>query len=273
LVVLSSAAAGATLIINLLCIISDVATSPQLAGLLVLPGFSLCALGCIVEQLSNVAALCERVSYLPVCLSVGGDPVRANGGVMVMPGEPLHVDRAYSLVFVIAGESSAFDGPGTRLENWLGWLDRRGCVLGAVEGGTRILARAGLLDEHLCAVPAAQEQAFTNDFPRVRTIPESFCNDGTRMTCADTAGVPGMMQAFLSEQVGPASAVISLFQAEAKNGSQPPAAAAWRWGISDRRVSVWACRSVSWNVSSEEISAARRTITILRSGCAEHACC
>lgn len=91
---------------------------PQAAGLLMLPGFSLCALGCVIEQLSDAATLRKAGSYLPVCLSVDGDPVRSNGGVMVMPGASRRVNATYSLVLVIAGESTAFDELGTRLGNW-----------------------------------------------------------------------------------------------------------------------------------------------------------
>ncbi|MDN3920097.1 GlxA family transcriptional regulator [Roseateles violae] len=117
-------------------------STPQLCALLLLPGFSLRAAAGIIEVLQAANELQDEANYRFSCVSPQGGPVRAAAGVS-WDAEPFDVQRPWNLLLVLAGECPPCE---PAVLQQLRLLDQRGCVLAGVDGGSALLAAAGLLE-------------------------------------------------------------------------------------------------------------------------------
>ncbi len=75
-----------------------------------------------------------------------------------------------------------------RVLAWLRRLDRQGSELGAIETGTYILARAGLLQGHRVTLHWENAPSFAEEFPDIEVTGELFESHGKRFTCSGGTG-------------------------------------------------------------------------------------
>ena len=77
-----------------------------------------------------------------------------------------------------------------------------GVSIGAVCTGTYILAKAGLLDGHRCAIHWENFDSFREEFPEIEATQELFEIDRNRFTCAGGTASIDMMLALITAKKG-----------------------------------------------------------------------
>lgn len=178
----------------------------QQVGLFLAPGFSLLALGGAIEPLR----VANELAQAPLCqwsvLSVDGQDVLSDSGLLVAARRPAWQATDCSLIVLFAGAAAAID-PDPGLRDSLSNLSRYVSRLAGVEEAIIPLAKAGLLNGYRCAVPPSLAQRIIHEFPRIHAVTyELFCSDRNRLTCVSGA-VTRMMLAVIAEQHGVAMAV------------------------------------------------------------------
>lgn len=166
---------------------------PQAIGFVVVPKFSMIALTCAVEPLRIANRLAGRELYRWPLFSIDGKPVVASNGFEMTPSGDLEQATPLSTVAVCAG-IDVHKVTDKALMNWLRRMDRKGADIGALDTGSYILARAGILAGYNCTIHWEQLAGFAEDFPDIEVTTELFEIDRQRFTCAGgTAGIDMML--------------------------------------------------------------------------------
>jgi AraC family carnitine catabolism transcriptional activator len=175
-------------------LIADVTNSRYSFAFVLLEKFSMLSLSALVEPL-RIANYCSgRNIYGWHFLSADAESVTSSTGVAV-PVQPLPMDDAIpDAVFVCGGwNAERYDCP--RLFAWLQHVGRSGARLGAIETGSYILARAGLLQGYSATIHWHCHNAFRECFPAIDLQDALYVIDRKRMTCAGgTAGLDMMLR-------------------------------------------------------------------------------
>ena len=166
---------------------------PQRIGFVVVPRFSMIALTSAVEPLRIANRLSGRELYRWPLFSMDGEPVAASNGFTLTPDGDL--ERASDLSTVaICGGLDVHRIDDRPLATWLRRMDRKGIDIGALETGSYLLARAGMLSGYTCTIHWEHLAAFAEDFPDIEVTTELFEIDRQRFTCAGgTAGIDMML--------------------------------------------------------------------------------
>ncbi len=211
----------------------------QRIGFFLVPGFSIADLSSATEPLLVVNRVRRCQLYSWQLISSNNQPVTSDSGFILMPH--LSIDQAadFSLVLVVSSlEAAGYRN--SRVNSWLRRLARTDCRLGAVDCGTILLARAGLLEGYHCALPWQLAQDFSEEFPEVVVTHELFCIDRDRLTCAGETAVLDLMLALIAEHHGPGTAIEVaehlLYTRIRAPGESQRMAIEWRYGITDRRM-------------------------------------
>jgi transcriptional regulator GlxA family with amidase domain len=166
--------------------------APERIGFLLVPQFSMMAFFSAVEPLRIANRVAGRELYSWHIFSLDGGPVEASNGMAVMAEAPMGAVEHFP--FVIACASFDPQRYETKaLLSWLRRLGRQGAVLGGLDTGTHILARAGLLNGHRATLHWENLPAFTEEFPDIEASAELFEIDGKRITCAGGTAAIDMM--------------------------------------------------------------------------------
>jgi AraC family carnitine catabolism transcriptional activator len=176
------------------------ADNPRRIGFLLLPKFSMMAFVSAVEPL-RVANRFGGALYRWEVLSETGEPVTASNGMSLVADASLATTGRYSTVIVCAGFA-----PEThfsrRMGAWLRRLDHEGVTLGAMDTGSFLLARAGLLDGYRATTHWESLDSFRERFPRVEVEAGLFVFDRNRLTCAGGTAALDMMLHLIRLQHG-----------------------------------------------------------------------
>jgi AraC family transcriptional regulator, L-arginine-responsive activator len=153
-------------------------------GLLLVPGFSMLALGGLLDALEAANALQREAVYRAGCLSLAGGAVPSHGGLL-LPTEPAATTDLLA-AFVIATESIE---PDVAMLAWLRRCADDGVALGGVDAGAAWLAAAGLLEGQRACADWALLDGLAEDHPGVAwanglwelssTPPRLSCAGGT----------------------------------------------------------------------------------------------
>lgn len=165
--------------------------------MLLLPGFSLRAAAGVVETLAAANELQDEVEYRCVCNSLDGGAVASATSVPWLT-VALDSQQPWHLLLVLAGEVSA---PEPALLATLQSLDRRGCLLAGVDGGSAVLAAAGLLDGQRATVHWAWAEALQQAHPAV-VWSSHVWELNTRLSCAGGGASTDLMLAWLTREHG-----------------------------------------------------------------------
>lgn len=156
--------------------------------------FSMLSLSALVEPL-RIANYCSGRNLYDWCfLSVDGKDVSASTGVMVPTQKISQDDSQWDAIIVCGGwNAERYDAP--ELFGWLQHKGRSGVILGAIETGSYILARTGLLRGHSATIHWHCHNAFKERYPNIDLKDALYVVDRNRMTCAGgTAGLDMMLQ-------------------------------------------------------------------------------
>jgi AraC family carnitine catabolism transcriptional activator len=160
-------------------------------ALVLLPRFSALSASCLVEPLRIANYCAGRLNYEWQFVSVDGKPVLNSAGVAV-PTLPVDSADEFDTVIVVGGwNSERYNNP--ELTNWLRHAAHRGIVLGAVETGSYLLARAHLLGGYKATIHWHCHTAFEESFPEVEFRDELFVVDRQRITAAGGIACLDMM--------------------------------------------------------------------------------
>ncbi len=179
---------------------------PERVGFLIVPRFSMMAFFSAVEPLRIVNRLSGRGLYSWHIFSCDGAPVEASNGMTVMAEAAIADVERFPVVIVCA----SFDpqlSESKALLNWLRRLDRQGTVLGGLDTGTHVLARAGLLGGHRVTLHWENLPGFAEEFPDIEVSSELFEIDRKRMTCSGGTAAIDLMLHLIWARHGEALAV------------------------------------------------------------------
>ncbi|WP_245520383.1 MULTISPECIES: GlxA family transcriptional regulator [unclassified Mesorhizobium] len=172
------------------------------------PGFSMLALSSAVEalRLANYVLGCNAYDWR--LASRDGRHVNADFGFEVPATADLESERKQlassgrpSLVLVCANSGVA--SPRDRaLEAWLRECRLRGVTIGGLGSASHIIAEAGLLNRHRCAVHWKEWPSFGEKFPEVQPSYALYHGDGGIWTCAGGSSAFDMMLQIVSQNRG-----------------------------------------------------------------------
>ena len=218
---------------------SKSAMAVQRIGFFLVPGFSIADLSSAIEPLLVVNRIRRKQLYNWQLISVNDQPVASDSGFILMPHGSIDQAGDFSLLLIVSSLVAA-GYCNSRVNSWLRRLARTDCRLGAVDCGTILLARAGLLDGYHCALPWQLEEDFAEQFPEVVVTRDLFSIDRGRLTCAGETAVLDLMLALITEQQGPDTAVEvadhMLYTRIRAPGESQRMAIEWRYGITDSRM-------------------------------------
>lgn len=132
-------------------------------ALLLLPGHSALAAGALLEAFSRVNELQDEADYRPQPVSLAGGPVAASSGAQFIT-EALDPQLPWHALFVLAGERAPASAALLALLRELG---ARSCVLAGVDGGSAVLAAAGLLNGERASVHWTLADTLMEAYPAV----------------------------------------------------------------------------------------------------------
>ncbi|MFY7866727.1 GlxA family transcriptional regulator [Roseateles sp.] len=140
------------------------AQAPELraCGLLLLDGVRLLPLAGVLEALEWASRLQVEAIYPTTLLSPSGLPVQC--GALELRTEALTLGLPWHVVFVCAAEGSEAS---QEVLQWLREQALAGVALAGVDGGSAILAEAGLLNNERATVDGHLLEALQEDFPDV----------------------------------------------------------------------------------------------------------
>ena len=160
---------------------------PERIGFLLVPEFSMMALFSAVEPLRVANRLSGRQLYSWHIFSEDGGPVVASNGMSLVAEASIgEIARFPSVVVCASFSPERYESK--KLLAWLRRLDRQGSELGAIETGTHVLARAGLLDGYRVTLHWENLPSFAEEFPDIEVTGELFEIDRKRFTCSGGTG-------------------------------------------------------------------------------------
>ncbi len=179
--------------------------APQTISFLLMPGFSMLGLMSAVEPL-RVANRFGGELYAWRFLTAGGGLAAASNGMRFVPDGCLYQEGIEGPLFVCAG----FD-PEATLDDRLIVRIRRvaaaGGIVGGIDTGSVILARARLLDGRRATVHWESLAAFREAFPDVNVKGYLFEIDRNRHTCSGGTSAIDLMLHMIADQHGDLLAV------------------------------------------------------------------
>ncbi|MEM9604655.1 MAG: GlxA family transcriptional regulator [Pseudomonadota bacterium] len=152
-----------------------------------------------VLRLSNRLRGDQRFSWQ--FYSTHGDPALANNGLSV-PVEGSQLDGGTADIAVVCGPHDPFNYRDRNTYAWARRYATAGSTLMAVDTGTYLLARAGVLQGYRCTLHWENIPGFVEEFPDIVVSQELFERDRDRVTCAGGTAAMDMMLAFVQDQHG-----------------------------------------------------------------------
>lgn len=169
-------------------------------GFLLLPKFSMLELFCAIEPL-RIANRLGSLDFSWSFISIDGAPVAASNGIPVAPSQSLSEVRDLPILFVTASfepEAAIRRQDQAKLRD----LARHGTLLGGIDTGPFILARAGLLENRRTTLHWESLAAFAEEFPEIPTSANVFELDGDRLTCPGGTAPIDMMLHLVAVRAG-----------------------------------------------------------------------
>lgn len=179
---------------------------PEPIGFLLVPEFSMMAFMAAIEPLRVANRLAGQSLFTWHAVSIDGEPVTASNGMAMVSEARLDDPPSLSALIVCA----SFNPQKAETKALLGALRkiaRKGLPLGALDTGTHILAKAGLIEHERVTMHWEAVPAFREEFPLIDVSDELFEISPTRFTCAGGTAALDMMLHMIGMKHGHALAV------------------------------------------------------------------
>lgn len=170
-------------------------------GFLLIPSFSLLSCVSAVEPLRAANRLAGRPLYRWHFISADGCPVAPSNGMLQQVGAGLGDSPSLSHL-VVCGPFEPGQYRNDMVFKWLRNLAHKGIHLGALETGSYVLARAGLMNGYRCAIHWENLPGFVTEFPAIDVSREIFVVDRQRFSCAGGTAAMDMMLDLIQRHYG-----------------------------------------------------------------------
>jgi len=177
--------------------------TPLKLAVLVQPPVSVGTLGAITDPLIAANRLGGQDYYAVTLVSLDGAPVTL-GERWALPVDGALSDLHYCNALVIASDGHPHpsdDSISQLLLDSLKRLAAAGTAFGATRGGTRWLARAGLLDDHRAAIHWEDMPLFREQHPQLIHCASLYEVDADRFTASSSQATLDMMLYLVSQQI------------------------------------------------------------------------
>lgn len=156
---------------------------PVKVGIFVSKKFPLAPFAMVLESLRLANDATRRHAFQGLIVSEDGADVPSSCGQPARAHYSVADCPAIDVVLVCSGvRPQLVDDPAVM--RWLRACYKTGSQVGAISGGSFVLARAGLLSGRACAIHWASAVALAETYPDVRVSGEIFVTDGRVVTCA-----------------------------------------------------------------------------------------
>lgn len=197
-------------------------SEPLTIAVLVLPQASILEVASALDPLRSANRFLGREAFRWRVVSPDGRPVPLTCGIeLPSAGAPGAAEGAEALM-VIAGYR--LDAVVTRpLIRDLRRLAPRTALLGGIDAGPWVLARAGLLDGHRATVHWEDLEDFAARHPEIEVVPDRFVVDRARATVGGAAAAADFMLALIAARHGRplARQIATSFLMTARPGADP----------------------------------------------------
>lgn len=174
-------------------------------GFLLLPRFSMLALGSALDVLAAANELLAHSEHQPLLIGLDARPVRAGCGTPITPAHLLSNAPPLATLHVLSDAplpEAQRDGHAAVLHPWLRERAATGTVLGGVGTGAAVLAQAGLLDGHRATAHYTHVAQLQQQHPEVVFSSNVYEIDRQRLSCAGGTAALDMMIAWLGARHG-----------------------------------------------------------------------
>ncbi|MEC5322205.1 GlxA family transcriptional regulator [Aurantimonas sp. A3-2-R12] len=174
---------------------------PERIGFFLVENFSMMSLAAAIEPLRSANRQLGRDAYSWCYLSLDGAEVRASNGMTVSTCGSIREFPKLDYLFACAGTDT--DPAGRPAINAaLQRMRQQTIKLGAISGGTFILARAGIIRDARCTVHWEYLPAFQQEFPAIRAENALFVFDKDLYTSSGGLASADMMLHRITETHG-----------------------------------------------------------------------
>ena len=130
-----------------------------------------------------------------------GDSVIANNG-MAQPADYTTRNAPDFAVIFVCGSFEPRELDDQAGVSWLKSQARQGALIGGIETGSYMLAKAGLLAGHQCTIHWENKLELEQDFPALQVTSDVFEVDGDRISCSGGTASLDMMLYLVERQHG-----------------------------------------------------------------------
>lgn len=174
---------------------------PVHVTILLISQFAMMAFSGAVEPLRVANRMSGRRLFTWEILSVDGGPVTASNGIQVVADRSIQdVERTEVLIVCSSFQPELYET--NPLLHWLKRQARSGARIGALDTGSHILAKAGLLEGHEVTLHWEAISAFQEEFPHIKVSRKIFISDRDRFSCAGGMSSLDMQLHFISQYAG-----------------------------------------------------------------------
>ncbi len=179
-------------------------TPTQRHAFVLLPRFSLLALGGALDALAAANDALDQTAYAAFTVSLDGRAVRASCGTLVMPAHGLADAPLPDAVFVVSElplPEPARDGHAA-LHIWLRELASMGRLMGGIGTGAAVLAQASLLNGHRATLHWALGPQLAEAHAQVVVSSNVYEIDRGRLSCTGSTASLDLFIAWLGQRHG-----------------------------------------------------------------------
>lgn len=173
----------------------------MLIALLVFPGFPMACLTSMIEPLRAANEIAGQTAFRWMLVSEDGAAVDSSAFVRFHPSCELRALREVDTLMILSPPDAEFEDPKAG-HGALRSLERHGATLGGVSGGVFVLARAGLMCEHVTSVHWCYATAFADAFPDHPTTDEVIMADRRRVTVSGAAAAFDLALMMIEQRLG-----------------------------------------------------------------------
>lgn len=171
-------------------------------GFLIFPGFPMACLTSMIEPLRAANEISDRQTFSWTLMSETGAPVEASARVAFFPSVGISTAPEMDFVFLLSPPMGRFADPRPGNAALRAWA-RHGTVLGGISGGVFPLARAGLLDGHVCSVHWCYDAAFRAEFPQIPATDQVIMRDRRIYTASGSGAAFDLALLLIERELGP----------------------------------------------------------------------
>jgi len=174
---------------------------PYRVGFLIFPKFSMIALSCVMDPLREANWVAGKPLYDWLLITPDGPNVTSSNQTTLIAENGLDAIAGCDMLITCA----SFDLDKIATPEILAILRksaRHGTVLGSIDTGSHLLARAGILNGKRATIHWENAESFAAQFPDVTLTHEIFTIDGNLWTCSGGSSGIDMMLHLIRAQHG-----------------------------------------------------------------------